>query len=178
MKKLSIANTLLMICLLSPALAQKCKIGTDPFSNERTVTFDFMYKTIYYEFKGNAVRMEMKFTYNGALKVIVPAGAEVQYKFENGDMLKLTTIADAAPKTTASASQYSASFYSDYTYAFNLTREEVEKLAASKVILIRYPDTQGGTLDFKPKGFDKKLIDVLYKGANCIKENYEPAEKK
>jgi len=62
--------------------------------------------------------------------------------------------------------------YSDYSYLMELTKEEVFKIATSKVILVRYPDTQGGTLDYTPKGLGKIITNALFKGANCLKENF------
>ena len=104
--------------------------------------------------------------------MIVPKGTEIILKLENGEILKLATAYDASPKTDASSSMYSATIYTNYFYPIELTKDEVNKLATSKVVLIRYPDTQGGTRDFEPKGFTKKLADVLQKGAQCIRENF------
>jgi hypothetical protein len=174
MKKIYFFLLSLLLLSFTTVYSQKCKVGADPFTGEKVVSFDFSSRVIYYEYKAGITHLEMVFNYNGVLKVIVPKGTELLFKLENGEILKLVTIADAPPKTArANQSQYySTSFTSDYSYVMEVSKEDVGKLAASKVVLIRYPDTQGGTLDYSPKGLGKKLADVLFKGANCLKENF------
>jgi len=172
MKKITIFLAALLLMGFSNAFSQKCKVGTDPITNEHSVSFDYANRTVFYEYKGALVNLELKFDYNGVLKVIVPQGTEIIFKLENGEIMKLVTASDAPPKTDASSSMYSTTIYTNYYYPIQLSKDQVKQLATSKVVLIRYPDTQGGTRDFEPKGLTKKLADVLQKGALCIQENF------
>jgi hypothetical protein len=172
MKKISFLLLCLLALSFNNGFSQKCKVGADPITNEKVASFDFSSRTVFYEYKSGVIHLEMKFTYSGSYKVIVPKETEMIFKLENGEIIKLATISDAPPKTRATATQYSAYINTDYSYLVELTKDQVTKLATSKVILIRYPDTQGGSLDYTPKGLGKIYTNVLFKGANCIRENF------
>lgn len=173
MKKLFLSLILFLAAGAIECSAQKCKAGEDPITGEPVVSFDFNYRAVYFEYRKQAILMEFKMEYIGSMKVSLPAGTEVIFKLENGEILKLKTKSEAIPKSMASSNQYSVCVYSSYSFPFELTKEELNRFATSKIVLIRYPDTQGGTLDFIPKGFSKKIVDVLYKGAKCIHEKIQ-----
>jgi len=172
MKKFYFLLFALLLMNFTTLNAQKCKVGKDPITNESVVTFDYGSRAVYFEYKGSTIHLEMRFNYNGVYKVIVPKGTELIFKLENGEIIKLPTITDTPPKTDAATSSSSMYIYTNYCYQMELTKEQVTKLADSKVILLRYPDGQGGTLDYTPKGLGKILTNAINKGANCIKENF------
>jgi hypothetical protein len=153
---------------LNSIYSQDCEVKKDPFSNEEVVSYDFKKKVVCYESKQGTITLEMLFVYSGDLKIIVPQGSELSFKLENGDIIQQSTIIDASPKTDITSN---AVIYTNYTYKIMLTKAEIEKLAGSKVILIRYPDAKGGVMDYEIKGFGKFFSKQLLKGASCIKEH-------
>lgn len=162
----------MLVISVSNVFSQKCKVGKDPFTNEKTVSSDYSHRMIYFESKGDIIQMELKFTYKGSLSTFVPAGTELLFKLENDDILKLAIKEDAPPKKKVNTDMAGYNtITSDYSYVMVLTKDELTKLATSKVVLIRYPDAQGGTLDYTPKGLGKILSNEIFKCANCIKEN-------
>ena len=172
MKKIDLLLTAILLLGFCNLYSQKCKVEPDPFTKENVVSFNFMSKIIYFEMKGGVVHMEIKATYNGSLKVIVPQGSEVMLKLDNDQIIKLTTSADAVPITRATATQYSASMNTDYSYVMEVSKEDIKKLAESKANLIRYPDTKGGSTDIKLSGFNGKLANEIKKGAECISSHF------
>lgn len=169
MKKIQIA--LFFTLLSSFVFSQKCEIKSDPFTKERIVSFDFKKRSIYYELKNDVIKLEFIFNYSGELNVAVPKGTELLFKLENGETVKLLTVSQSHPKTRLIANQASASVLTNYTYVFNVNKEELSKLAISKVILVRYPDTKGDFLDFEIKVRGRKYATALYEGAQCIQSN-------
>jgi len=61
--------------------------------------------------------------------------------------------------------------YSSYTFAFELSHEQLSTLANSKVIFMRYPSIDGSTLDYDVKGIGKFYVNKLRNGAICISKN-------
>ena len=172
MKKLFVF--LIVLCLMSftTVNAQKCKVGKDPFTGEKTVSSDFSHRTIYFEYKGDKIHMELKFTYKGQLHTDIPTGTEILFKLENDEILKFAIVEDAPPKTKVGHDNAGYSYVTtDYSFVMLVSKDELNKMASSKVVLIRYPDAQGGTLDYTPKGLGKILTNAIYKCANCIKDN-------
>jgi hypothetical protein len=148
--------------------AQDCEVKQDPFTNEKTVSYNFKYQALYYELKSGIIKMEMKFHYPGELNVVIPKGTELSYKFDNGEILKLTTVVDANPQTKVASGTNGVAVYTEYSYVFHLTNEELKKLASNLVTYIRFPDTKGAYTDQK---MDKKFPKIIREGAQCILKN-------
>jgi hypothetical protein len=167
MKK--IITLVLLLCFNIVAIAQKCKESVDPITNEKKIEFEFVsIAGLYFKYEitnGKAI-LNKEFTYTGALNVNAPAGLEVFFKLENGDVLKLKSTKESAPKMYASA--YGVT--TGYHFALALSKEDLNKLAASPVTLIRIPKiSEEGFYDLNEKHVVvKKNKKPLQKGAACI----------
>lgn len=160
MKKLILA-TLLAVCVGNFSFAQ-CKETSDPFTNEKMNTYKWKKKVVYYECKSKKTTLEMMFMYAGALNAIISQGAELTFKTANGDVVKCQTISDAAPKVAVAGSV----IYTNFSFIMAVSKEDLEKLSASKVVLVRYPDGKGGITDLKLK---KGAANAVMQGATCVK---------
>lgn len=166
MKKLKLFTILaLSLFGLKNATAQSCETGKDPFSGESATIFNYHQHDIYYEKKSGEVKLELDLDYSGELNVKVPAGEQIQIKFDNDEILKLTTVNDAMPKTQVSG----LTIITTYTYMFKLDQATIETLSKNRAVLIRYPNTKGGYIDYVVKGaLGAKYVKNLQKGANCM----------
>ena len=162
-------KSLLAIIILTLSLSgfSQCKVEKDAFTNEKVVSYNYHNKVIYFDYRADSILFEIMFDYDGAIKVLIPAGTELMFKLENGEIIKLLTIIDSAPMSKVESN----SIRTKYSYRMILTRDEIKKMANSYVTLIRYPDTKGGFTDAKLTGLAKKFAKAIYKGAKCIYEN-------
>ncbi len=158
----------LLLLSCGTLFSQKCEVAKDPFTNERSVVSNYGDKLVYFENKGGKLKMEMVFTYAGGIDVTMAKGAEVLYKLENDQTIKLVTVNESMPKRIIT--QASTQLTTNYSYVFDITADELKKFAASKVVFVRFPDTKGGTTDFEGKN-GKGLVKAIMKGAGCIVEN-------
>lgn len=160
---------LFLLCFLifTSVYSQKCEVSKDPFTNETVVSYDFHKKTVYYELKQGAATLEILFAYSGGLKSIIPQGSEIMFKTDKGDIVKQVTLLDSYPKTTVTTQ----AVYSNYSLKIALSKEDLQKLAASKLDVIRYPDPKGGQTDYDVKGMGKITANQIYKGATCLLGN-------
>jgi hypothetical protein len=160
---------LMSFMVISSLFSQKCEEKKDPFTGDKLVSYDYRSRTIYYELKQGSIFFEMTFGYPGDYKITVAKGSELSFKFENGDMLKLSSVADSYPKTNVSGT----TIYTNYTYRMELSKNDLLKLAESKVSLIRYPDANGSMMDWELKGLYKIYTKYMMNGAACIKEHVQ-----
>lgn len=148
--------------------AQKCEVKEDPISGERLLQFSNVYKTLRFENKGTELTdFYTTFSYGGEHNTRIDKGAEIFFKLKNGEILKLTSLKEASPKTQL----VGQSIITNYTFAFQLSKEEIQTLASDKITFVRYPSTDGGTLDLDVKGLGKIYINKITKGAKCFAEN-------
>jgi hypothetical protein len=150
-------------------IAQKCEVSKDPFSNEKTASFNWKGETILFELKNKILKFQIILNYDGELNVIVPKGTELLFKLANGETVKVITTVDAAPRTQVV--QIENRVQTQYAYISELTKETINSLSSSKVTFLRFPDTKGGSTDFDIGKNAKKLTEAIFKGAACIKEN-------
>ncbi len=87
-------------------------------------------------------------------------------KTDGGDVLSFKTTKDAAP--VSSVTGYT--IISQYGYIFSPTKEELQKIAGSKLTNMRYPDGKGGQTDLEFKGGAKKWGKAMVEGAQCLLE--------
>jgi hypothetical protein len=160
---------LMSFMVISSLYSQKCEEKNDPFSGDKLVTYDYKARTVYYELKQGSIFFEMTFTYDGGYKITVAKGSEVSFKFENGEVLKLSSVADSYPKIVGSGSYV----YTNYTYRMELSKSDMLKLAESKVSVIRYPDANGNMMDRELKGPYTIYTKHILAGAQCIKEHLQ-----
>ncbi|MES2679686.1 MAG: hypothetical protein V4635_07370 [Bacteroidota bacterium] len=171
MKKKFSYFVLPLVLLSSGTLfSQKCEVAKDPFTSERTVVSNYGDKIVYFENKAGKLKMEMVFTYAGGIDVTMAKGAEVLYKLENEQTVKLVSVNESLPKRIIT--QASTQLTTNYSYVFDITVDDLKKFAASKVVFIRFPDTKGGTSDFEGKN-GKGLVKAIMKGAECMVENFK-----
>jgi len=174
--KNSILKSLLLLTFLfiiSIAFAQECEVKNDPITGEKTCSFYNKKKSIRYEYNGgDTIDFFTTFTYTGEHNIAMPQGSELIFKLEDNTILTFKSAIDAAPITKIQSSQYGSTVFTNYTFTFKLTIDQIEKLANSKLVFMRYPSTDGGHLDHKIKGLGKKYGKTFTDGAICISENF------
>lgn len=184
MKSKKIVVLFFLLILSSTIYSQKCKTKTDPFSEEKIISFDFRGKTVYFEIKKDKILLEIVFNYPGERTHKFKEETIFLVKLENGDKIKLISNRVSLPvieEVTYSNGFYpsrgggmtisSSANFTAYSFAFSLTKSELNKLAKSKIQIIRVPETdEKKYIDIEAKGRTKKKIKAIYKGANCIVE--------
>jgi len=154
------------------SFSQECEVKNDPITGEKTCIFSNKAGTLKYEYKvGGVINFFTTFNYSGEQNFAMPKGSEIIIKLENDSIIRLYSIVEAMPQTRVVANQYGASVYTYYTFAFELTAEQVKTLASSDVVFMRYPAISGGSNDYEVKGFGKIFAKKITKGAQCILEN-------
>ncbi|MCZ2846206.1 MAG: hypothetical protein O2U61_06920 [Candidatus Bathyarchaeota archaeon] len=181
----NILPLLFFIVLSYNTYSQKCEIQKDPFTNEQIVSFDFRAKTVCFQLKNERVFFEIVFHYWGERDHEFKEGTEVLLKLENGNKMGLKTINTSRPKIeqiTSSSGYFpgygggmtmsSSENFTAYSFTFSLTPTELNKLADSKIEVIRIPDTdEGKYVDLEAKKKTKKKLKAVNKGAICLSEN-------
>ncbi|MGH1338044.1 MAG: hypothetical protein ACRBFS_18125 [Aureispira sp.] len=158
---------LLFLWNISCSYGQKCTVKSDPITGEKVIEFSNVYKTLRFQNKGTALTdFYTTFSYGGEQNVVIPKGSEIFFKLKNGKIIKLESITDTHPQTILSGDI----ILSRYTYAFQLTKEQMKDLASDKIVFMRYPSTDGGTLDYDVKGLGKVYTSKITKGAKCLAE--------
>ena len=116
-----------------------------------------------FEAKSGVGELSMITKEGGAVSGSVAAGVEIPLKLEDGTILALKTVREAATKPYVS----NDSVMTMVPYALGLDVDSVAKLAASPIVAARIPTSQG-PWDWKPnKGVQKSVI----KAATCMKEH-------
>jgi hypothetical protein len=146
--------------------AQKCQTTIDEFTNEKVTNYSYYKERNYwppmklnFELKKNICKFDLTICYMNKLEVIIPKGSELLLKLENGEILKFTTQADATPQSFV----HNNNIFSDYIYSLSLTLEDINKLAETKVKMLRFPNAfAGGTTD------TDEYSKAIKKGAECI----------
>lgn len=170
MKHLFIILSLILLST-SNGIAQNCQVNEDPFTNEKVITYNWKRGIVFYEQTKEHIKFGIKIHYSGERNVIIEKGTKVLFKLDNGDLLELHTCADAHPESQVSASQYSASVLTAYSFVFCITNQELKKLATHKLTAVRYPDTNGEPLDIILKGKRNKYSRAVNEGSQCIIEH-------
>lgn len=98
---------------------------------------------------------------------IIRKESQISFKLENNTIIAKTIFADAVPVDF----EIGNINFTHYTLKINLSKEDIEKLAGSTVTLIRYPDPEGGSLDFEIKGLAKSTGKHILLGATCVLEH-------
>lgn len=166
MKTIIISLVVLTLSSIS-AYSQKCNTSTDPFTNEKIVTFNFNKKTIFYELKNDTVRFEMKFRYKGEKNVILEKGVSLFYKLENGKSIELKSVNDSSPSSYIYANQVVTS----YSIIFNVSKEDIKEITNSNITVMRFPNVDGGHVDKVSKGSGKRTFKIIKNGAQCMLNN-------
>jgi hypothetical protein len=164
MKKLLI---LLLFLFTVKGYAQKCEVKKDPFNGNEVIEYDFGKKAVKFRIEDEKIYLEMRFSYRGELNVNVPKGTDFHIKLEDETVLNLKVNADAPPLSRI-VGDYIVTLY---MYEFEISKEELAQLAASDAEMIRYPDPNGGSLDFKLTGGNRRIKKHLLAGSSCILEN-------
>jgi hypothetical protein len=117
------------------------------------------------------IDFQTTFTFSGEQNVTFPAESVVFFKLNTGKILSLKSIREANPQTKVYANQYGATVLSNYTFSFQLTKEELKTLASGNIIFMRTPNVSGGTIDYEIKKGNKKFVNKMTKGAQCMYSN-------
>jgi hypothetical protein len=160
--------TLLLCNLFIAASAQKCVESADPISNEKTVVFESKDKWINtkYEIKSGNLTLSQSMYYDGSITGTASEGLEFIFKLENGDLITLKSTSEASGKANVSG----VGIVTYFTFLFKPTKEQVNKLSVSPVVLLRRPKlVTNGTEDLDKKHYNLKYMNgPLKKGAACI----------
>lgn len=173
MKKIIYAIACIVISAQS--FAQKCKEVVDPITNEKKYEFvrssdptsTASYGNFRYEIVKGEATLTKDFFYNGAINSVAKAGSIVYFKLEDGEILTLKTVKDAAPKINGGGYNQ---IITVYTFVLSLSKSDFAKLALSDVILIRIPKvSEEGYFDLEKKHIIvRKSKNDLKKGAECM----------
>ena len=145
------------------SIAQKCEVSKDPISGEKLITVNYRERWVYMENKGVQTRLSVVKGYLGEVNVSAPIGSEFIIKLDNGEIIKLTTTAIAAPNSYVSQGVV----YTNFTYEVTIDKDILTKLAAHLPVLIRVPDIKTGDRDM----VEKKYFKAINTGANYILEH-------
>ena len=154
---------ILLITSLS-SYSQNCEGKKDEFTGKEIIEYDFGKKAVKFRIEDDKIYLEMRFNYRGEQNVVMPVGTEYFIKLKNDEVLNLKTVNEAPPTSTVSGTV----ILTLYTYEFVLTKNQLNQLASSEADKIRYPNPEGGFLDFELKGFNKRIRKHLSKGSECM----------
>ncbi|MFT4681064.1 MAG: hypothetical protein ACI9FU_000931 [Granulosicoccus sp.] len=152
---------------ITVTFAQDYKVETVAFTGEKAVSFDFRNKSVYYSLVGDSAKLEIKFNYSGEFNTVVNAGTEFMLKTEGDKVLKLKTSKPVFPVT----SLMNTAIISQYTYSISLTPENLGGIAESTLLMMRHPDSKGGTTDVEFKERAKKWGKSIVDGAQFLLGN-------
>lgn len=163
------------ILISGSSLAQKCKEVVDPITSEKKYEFvrssdptsTASYGNFRYEIVKGEATLTKDFYYTGAINSVAKAGSIVYFKLEDGEILALKTVKDAAPKINGGGYNQIVTVY---TFILSLSKSDLTKLALSDVILIRIPKvSEEGYYDLDKKHIMvRKSKNDLKKGAACM----------
>jgi hypothetical protein len=166
--KILLAATAFILCS-NLAFSQKCEEKSDPISGEKRVEFKdrhWSYTTMSMVLSNSSLQMTKPFYYEGVLQGKVPAGTEIIFKLEDGEIVVLKTISDVVGTPEVADLQMRTQF----DLIFELTKEQVHKLSKSPIVLIRRPKLVAeGTEDLGEKDlYLKRTRSAIQKGASCM----------
>lgn len=170
--KSNILFALLLILKLQTGIAQ-CNTKKDEFTGEAVTKYHKNYFANYVvdiETKHHLTTFQFDKLYTGQITSVISKGTHVMLKLENGDIIKLITIMDCAPKPILMDN----SVYTSFLFVFEINDMILEKLAISKIVLMRLPNpsTENTTVDIGEKGElftrHKKLLKAILAGAKCM----------
>lgn len=164
MKKLLI---LLLFLFAVKGYAQKCEAKKDAFTGKEIIEYDFGKKAVKFRVEEDKIYLEMRFSYLGELNVSVPKGTAFLLKLDNETVINLEVNAETPPLSRIVGEH----IYSFYVYEFELSKKELEQLETAGTEMVRYPDPNGGTLDLKLTGGNRRIKKHLAAGSACILEN-------
>ncbi len=143
-------TTALLACLICvPALgADVCKgfkVKEDPFSGGSTMNVNVQILTqftaiaIDLKLEGDTAEYILTVKEGGAYDSDQPAGMEVPFLFEDGEVLQFVTCRPVTTKAWTDGS----GVYTNVTYAFTLDRETLERMSEHAITSIRIPTSKG-----------------------------------
>ena len=163
MKKLIVV--IFMLSLTSMGYSQGCKSEKDAFTGEDVVSYSHMSRVFFYDYKDGKIFLKMLINYGGVKETIIPKGSKFMLKFKDNTIDRLNSIKDATPTPNATTQV----ILTRYMFKFEITEEQLEKFAKSKLTLIRYPGIEEEYLDMDfTKLFTKKFANKFKEGAKCI----------
>ena len=165
---------LLSLSLSTIGFSQGCKSEKDAFTGEDVVSYSHASQVFFYDYKDGKVFMRMQLNYNGVKKKTISKEAKFMLKFKDNTIVSLHTIQDASPTPDATTE----TLMTHYMFKFELTNEQLEQFAKSKLTLLRYPgiEEEYKDLDFT-KLFTRKYATKFIEGAKCILEHRPKGNK-
>ncbi len=162
-----------MLALASVSYSQGCKSEKDAFTGEDVISYSHFSRVFFYDYKDGKIFLKMQFNYGGLKEKVFPKGSKFMLKFKDNTIVRLNTIREATPTPNATTQ----AVITQYMFKFELTEEQLEKFAKSKLTLIRYPGIEEEYLDMDfTKLFTKKYANKFKEGANCILEHMPKAK--
>jgi hypothetical protein len=159
---------LLFLATTQSAFAQKCKFDTekkDDFTNENVRSSKFKVGDFFYswwiliEQKGPKYYMTIQSATTGKIDDIIPKGAKVMLKLDNGKIVSYTLSEDCVPNhNVINAGTSNPTITSTWLPKGELSKEDMTALSQAELVVIRM---NIGGKDFdspKPSGKEAKKI--------------------
>jgi hypothetical protein len=165
-------SLLILSLIYLSSYAQKCEVKADPITGVKSIQFINKQNTLRFENKEtNLTDFYVTFSYTGEQNITMAKGSQVIFKLKNDKIITFESVKETVPQTRVSTSSSSVYVSTFYTFAFQLTKDEINTLASDKIVLMRYPSIDGGQLDYVVKGLGKVFASKITKGAACMSEN-------
>jgi hypothetical protein len=152
--------------------AQKltCETKQDPFTNDKKTVFYYStnvdFPTFEYDFKTKKIVYNMYSNFSGQHSNTFPDGYKIQFKFSDDSIIELNAFNELEPVPSANP----MSVYTQYTFKFELSKEDILKFANNDIAFFRQPTPlKDEFLSKDSKG--KNYWKILKKGAKCISES-------
>lgn len=171
MKKIIISSSFLLIALAS--IAGKCKYvenGTDAFTGEQKRTIKtilwgnamFNYLTWVTKQVGDDYTVELGLVFQGERNRPIDTSEAVIVKLEDGTTFSLYPKNETHPTSTVASS----TIYSIYAPNYVITKEQLDKMAASRITMMRFAFEKNYDFDFNKRY--KKNCEKLQKSIPCV----------
>jgi hypothetical protein len=150
------------------------KVEADAFTGTANVTariqslHQFTAVGLALELKAGVAEMHLTAKEGGAIDGQIPAGVEVPFLFEGGEVVNLTTSRANALKSYV----VETTIMTNLPFTFGVDATQLHKLSSTPLQTVRIP-ISSGTWDWSPKG---KVQKKLMAAAACLAE-YLPAEE-
>ena len=148
-------------------MAQDCKYTvdkTDPISGKKVqgtkVKINYWF-TIAFGREGDEYRVETVVYMPGSQKEGIPAGAHLDLKLNNDQVIILESVSDAIPMSFVSSDQ----IYSVYSMSYMISHDQAKALAASG---LKYSKTHLGAEKYYEHSYKDREIEKTQTAAGCV----------
>ncbi|UNY97254.1 hypothetical protein MQE36_09100 [Zhouia spongiae] len=164
MRLLSLLFIFLFIYQEIPA---QCKTVKNPFSGQEETAYHLNNRSLFtYNHTSREIKLNFTVDYKGRLNEYMEKGSKIMFKLADGTILEFVSDREIAP-----VSEVHNQVYTYYTFIFNVSEQDLRKLASSKVVHMQKPDMKGGTVNINVKKNGTNFWRFFSAGAKCIVKN-------